>query len=1469
MAAGDRSALPGEAADRLLGAKRQARLAISLAPGLHASTSDAGRYSVPSVGIGQERGVAVDGQALVDKLREDELRSIANDVSTGLRDQILKALDERGRAQELVRQQYSGRYPFELLQNANDASADRDGSRVVFAVTDNALVVADEGLGFGPDQIRAICGLGRSSKDPRKSIGYKGLGFKSVGEISDHPQIISTGVAFGFDDVWTQQAVESLAGPLDPGQRLPVYAFPFPLDSTDLGPEAELIADLQQRGFTTILRLPFRSGVTRATVAQQVRDTITARLLLFLDATESLEVIGIDSDFSAEIVRAESDGCIETLLQVGDRTEHWLVFQRTLADLDRTLVDGLGDGWKLVEKVQVSAAVPLDNQGHPAHAAPEPLHVYFPTEESTGLSIVLQGDFALELDRRHVARTPEMLPYNQWLGGQLAMLIGEVAESLARRFSGDPATVRAFAPAGVASGFGELLSAGVMETLGHTAFIPVVGGDVRSPREAVLLPPSIGQPGMAHRFLDLSEHPAVVVPAVESHQPSRRLLVDLLKTSELTTEATLQLVAEPRPTDDASFYELLVNWAEKEGMRRFAGRLAKVACVRTLGGGWVSPASGVFFPRQREEVEFPEGLQVPIIAVPEVDGLRPLLEAAGVRPFEWRLLIPDFVLPLLMNADLDQNTRRAALVALRGYYETERTGDPRMRGLIAKALMPARDAAGTVTDMRPAGSLYFSGAWLGHDRLERIYGPFGQVEFLAIDPPPEHEPRKTEHAFYEWMGVGAHPRVDERRADQRDLYPLNNLIRHPHRVYGALWTNWQADPEVRGKATCDQGHTTAQQLRVSFALDRFPELAAAKDHDRLVLLWRELCTDWSRYEQAFTAELQCNHGWHSGDSVRTVPSLLQYMLRHVPWVSCVRGRQRTVVVPSRAWRITADTPPRIVERVDVLDPALDVRGSALVVAVLGVVDAARPAPENLVVLLRDLRRTFEEPSTGDSRDLQLAARWAMRTLNDSIESGHLVEGPVPLLARLVGRHVFSEAPFVANDPLLAETWEPVFPVLDADRDLRRLHDALQLRDLDEEVETVPDPRRPRPDLRLAVDGWITEAKPFLAAVAIDQVPSRQSDVVRGLARLEVSVCEDFVLRYVLDGEVRERDEAVSYIAVRVEQEGPIIRRRIGTAHLELDPRTHAPHWYAFGPQLAQFLGVPNLGDAFALLLAADKTERQQYLAARRISLASVDEARLELAQPDSDEIIEDLLHVGDEGQEAETPSAPTSASAEATATAATETTATERGGERAAEAELPDIDYGSLTIEESPIPPPRGAEGRRPRMRQPGLGSGGPVDHDAMQRLQRRIGRRGERAVYEAERRRLVALGRDPALVVWRSRDQEYAPYDIESQDHDGQHIYIEVKSTTSDDPSDPFEISEMELLFGIQKRSSYYIYRVTSAHTATPAIKRYRDPVGRLHDNTARLRLSGARLTFMADEEPVDLNEPSVAPQISTGETA
>jgi hypothetical protein len=294
--------------------------------------------------------------------------------------------------------------------------------------------------------------------------------------------------------------------------------------------------------------------------------------LLFLDATDSLELKGTSSDFDATAVREMvSEGCTDMLLQSGNEIEHWLVYRRALGDLDRSLVDPLGDAWKLVEEVHVAVAVPLDSDGLPLHRIGEPLHVYFPTDELTGFSVVLQGDFALDLDRRHVSRSPEMLPYNEWLASQLASLIAEVADALANRFAGEPSVVAALAPAGHAGGFGSDLFERCLEALRDARFVPVISDSMSAPRDAVLLPATLPRPRLAHEYLALEDHPSVVVGEVEAHRPSRRLLAELLDVPQLTAPAALTLVTEPDPSDDRIFYEFLVEWAEEEG-RRFASQ---------------------------------------------------------------------------------------------------------------------------------------------------------------------------------------------------------------------------------------------------------------------------------------------------------------------------------------------------------------------------------------------------------------------------------------------------------------------------------------------------------------------------------------------------------------------------------------------------------------------------------------------------------------------------------------------------------------------------------------------------------------------------------------------------------------------------------------------------------------------------------------------------------------------------------
>lgn len=1399
---------------------------------------------------------------LVESLRNEELDSIRSEVTAGRRDHILKTLDERGRAQELVRQQYTGRYPFELLQNANDASGDDEsiGHTATFILTQEALLVADMGAGFGPSQVRAICGLGRSTKDPRKSIGYKGLGFKSVGEITDDPQIFSGGAGFRFNAPAVREQVAELVGGIDADQRLPVYAFPISISPGDTGADADRIQGLLNAGYRTVFRLPFRHDVDRLVVATHLESTLSPRLLLFLDAIDQLELIGTTDDFVATAVKQRHDDHIEVLVEARGRAEHWLVFQREVGIPERELVVPLGDAWREVERVRVAAAVPLDDEGLPTRLEPQPIHVYFPTLEDSGFGLLLQADFSLELDRRRIAANPEAVRYNSWLAEQLGDLIGNVAAGLVSRYPNEARVVSSLAVVRAPSGIGDSVVGQAVTSLRQIEFVPTVSGLPRLPGEVLLLPETVPSAAKAHTFLEIDGLGTMVAPGIEDDEPARRLLSERLDAGELSPEEALARLAQPPDERLAPFCEFLVEWSENVGLRRFAQLISSVSCVRTGAGQWRRPDERLFFPRQREEVEFPTGLEVPIVDMPAVDGLRPLLEAAGVSSFEWRQLLPEFVFPLLTDPSTDVETRRLGLEALRLYFRTERSGDPRLRAQAARVLLPAVTADGSGERLQAAEVIYFSAPWVDNDRLERIYGPFGEYEFLGLVPPADPDVKTEDVEFLEWLGVARHPRPDQRVVEQRDVHMVNALGRHPHAVkYGSLWTDWFARPDVQAAAKCEQGHSASQQLRASYGLDRFPEIVAAADPSRLGLLWEELAKNWgTHYRESQAARFYCQHSGHGGERTKRAPSLMAHMLEVFEWVPCGRGREIALVQPSKAWRLTRDTPRRIAERVAVLPQGLDQQWASGLCADLGVVDAARPHSTDIVELLRQLANEWDQMEEEDPEAKAVidAARWAMRTLNDVIgdDASTLKTEGVPLLARMDGHRIFHPQPFVADDTLLAETWEARLPILDADRDLRALHTALDLPSLDRLTRQIPVPRGELPEAQATIRADLDAALPFLAAVAVEAVPSREEDVYRGLARLELQMCDELSVRYELDGEVRERGEAVAFIAVRQEQEG-IVRRNIGTAHLELDPSTGMPYWYVFGPLLARFLNVPTQGDAFSLLLSGSAQSRREYLRSRLIPDDALEEARVRLNQPPLDDDLRDLIgDLGDHHQESITEgdhSASNDSQGSDSAAIPSGPDGVEEESSSDGEEPLPDIDHDSLSITDAKV----GAGGtddsglKSRRGQGGGLGPAGPVDHVRRQRIQRTIGRRGEQVVYEAEVRRVQASGQDPRRVVWRSEAHPFAPYDIESIDDDGHTMYIEVKATSGDDPYEAFEISHAELLWALRQRSRYFIYRVTNAHLAVPSITRFQDPVAMLRDGAADLGLSGARLAFRAPD--------------------
>ena len=116
-------------------------------------------------------------------------------------DQIVR--DARGA--ERAAKDHVGRWLFELLQNSDDAVA----SDVRIFFDKDTIYVADNGNGLNPEAVSAICGTDFSDKTAG-TIGRKGVGFKSVFEVSRNPQVLTVdgeGIEFNPDKAkaWLQQ----------------------------------------------------------------------------------------------------------------------------------------------------------------------------------------------------------------------------------------------------------------------------------------------------------------------------------------------------------------------------------------------------------------------------------------------------------------------------------------------------------------------------------------------------------------------------------------------------------------------------------------------------------------------------------------------------------------------------------------------------------------------------------------------------------------------------------------------------------------------------------------------------------------------------------------------------------------------------------------------------------------------------------------------------------------------------------------------------------------------------------------------------------------------------------------------------------------------------------------------------------------------------------------------------------------
>lgn len=370
----------------------------------------------------------------------------------------------------------SAHFILELLQNAEDADPKNApaGGKIEFAISQSRIRVGHNGAPFTETNVDAICGVRSTKKPELGTLGFLGIGFKSVFKITDCPQVHSGDFHFKFDKgahkdsanvpwqiipVWLDTSSE----PIDPG----VTTFVLPFRSTDL--YQQTLADLKK---------------------------LDVHVFLFLRWLKQLKIV---DELSGQTVLIENLGENNGIVTIKKNaaTHRFAVFRRSAPVPPEVANDPVLDFYKRqhVTQREIVIAFAVDDAGDlqtiEEASALGSVSSFLPlVEERSGAKFLIQADFLVQPGREAIQYE---LAWNHWLLGEAV----ELAKQAIEKFKAHPRWESQFLPlfnfnsysgqAAFDKLFGPRLRTPIIKHLQVSEVFPIANGGHARP-ESVVLP---------------------------------------------------------------------------------------------------------------------------------------------------------------------------------------------------------------------------------------------------------------------------------------------------------------------------------------------------------------------------------------------------------------------------------------------------------------------------------------------------------------------------------------------------------------------------------------------------------------------------------------------------------------------------------------------------------------------------------------------------------------------------------------------------------------------------------------------------------------------------------------------------------------------------------------------------------------------------------------------------------------------
>ncbi|PWA85335.1 hypothetical protein CTI12_AA151420 [Artemisia annua] len=338
---------------------------------------------------------------IIECIRREEF-GLDSNISTNEEDGVLKKLNTRlGRELHcLSRELYSqdSHFLLELVRNADENEYPCDVEpTLTFILQKTGVIVLTNDQGLSVETIKALCKKSSLSRKESSAgyIGKKYVGFKSVFQVTDAPEIHSNGFHVKFD---------ISDGPI--GFVLPKIVPPCDIDLFNKLVSGDNDPTDDTRWKTCIV-LPFRSKEGEAFLVENLISMFYSfhpSLLLFLRRLKCIKFRNIHND-SLIVMRKQviKDGIVHVFL--GKENFTWFVKSRTLQACHIR---------HDVQTTEITVALMLEDLGNGNDISKldqQPVFALFPSR-SYGLKFIIQADFVVSSSREEV---DEHSSWNQWL----------------------------------------------------------------------------------------------------------------------------------------------------------------------------------------------------------------------------------------------------------------------------------------------------------------------------------------------------------------------------------------------------------------------------------------------------------------------------------------------------------------------------------------------------------------------------------------------------------------------------------------------------------------------------------------------------------------------------------------------------------------------------------------------------------------------------------------------------------------------------------------------------------------------------------------------------------------------------------------------------------------------------------------------------------------------------------------------